>query len=117
VGRAEQLSPVSLDRVRDWLGRTDRVTIRPILDPTRIPPVDRHDPPDPLREAVILRDGHCVFPGCPIDARACDLDHITPYITPYVDRYVDRYLDPTTADHPARPASPTSPACAGDITG
>jgi hypothetical protein len=30
------------------------------------------------RELVILRDQHCVFPGCTRDARPCDLDHTTP---------------------------------------
>jgi hypothetical protein len=35
-----------------------------------------------MRELVILRDRHCVFPGCAIDARSCDLDHITPYVDP-----------------------------------
>ena len=32
-----------------------------------------------MRELVILRDRHCVFPWCTRDARASDLDHITPY--------------------------------------
>ena len=32
-----------------------------------------------MRELVILRDRHCVFPWCTRDARACDVDHITPY--------------------------------------
>ncbi len=44
--------------------------------------VDRHDPPEWMRELVILRDRHCVFPGCQVDARACDLDHINPYVPP-----------------------------------
>ena len=33
-----------------------------------------------MREQVILRDSHCVFPGCRRDSRTCDLDHITPYL-------------------------------------
>ncbi|WP_180936321.1 HNH endonuclease signature motif containing protein [Nocardioides ungokensis] len=33
-----------------------------------------------MRELVILRDGHCVFPWCPHDARSADLDHIDPYV-------------------------------------
>jgi hypothetical protein len=33
-----------------------------------------------MRELVVLRDRHCVFPGCPVDARGCDLDHIAPYV-------------------------------------
>ena len=41
--------------------------------------VDAHDPPAWMRELVILRDRHCVFPWCTRDARASDLDHITPY--------------------------------------
>ena len=35
-----------------------------------------------MRELVILRDRTCVFPGCGIDARGCDLDHIEPYRPP-----------------------------------
>jgi 5-methylcytosine-specific restriction endonuclease McrA len=44
--------------------------------------VDVHDPPPWMRELVMLRDGHCVFPGCTKDARSCDLDHIKPYVDP-----------------------------------
>ena len=33
-----------------------------------------------MRGHVLLRDAHCVFPGCRRDSRACDLDDITPYI-------------------------------------
>jgi 5-methylcytosine-specific restriction endonuclease McrA len=32
-----------------------------------------------MRELVILRDKHCIFPWCACDARSCDLDHIEPY--------------------------------------
>ena len=32
-----------------------------------------------MRELVILRDRHCVFPWCGRDARTCDLDHLEPY--------------------------------------
>ncbi len=42
--------------------------------------MDQHDPPAAMREQVLLRDAHCVFPGCHRDSRACDLDHITPYV-------------------------------------
>ncbi len=33
-----------------------------------------------MRETVVLRDAHCVFPGCRRDSRTCDLDHITEYL-------------------------------------
>ena len=46
---------------------------------TRTDSVDRHDPPTWLHELVILRDATCVFAGCRIGARRCDLDHIVPF--------------------------------------
>ena len=41
--------------------------------------VDSHDPPGWMRDLVHLRDGHCIFPRCQVDARSCDLDHTIPY--------------------------------------
>ena len=78
-GWVERLGPATVDRIRDWAGRTD-LTVRPVLDLTRDDAVDAHDPPEWMRELVILRDSHCVFPHCGRDARACDLDHIIPYL-------------------------------------
>ena len=80
--RVEKLDATTLTVLHDWLQRTDRVTIRPVLDPSRSDAVDQHDPPEWMRETVTLRDQHCVFPGCGIDARSCDQDHITPYRDP-----------------------------------
>ena len=56
--------------------------IRPVLDLRRTDSVDAHDPPEWMRELVILRDRTCVFPYCEKTARACDLDHIEPYVDP-----------------------------------
>jgi hypothetical protein len=53
-----------------------------VLDLNRTDAVDRHDPPPWMRELVILRDRHCVFPWCATDARTCDLDHIVAYRSP-----------------------------------
>ncbi len=78
----EKLGPATLQLLQDWLGRFSAVTIRPVLDLARTDAVDVHDPPGWMRETVILRDRHCVFPGCGIDARSCDLDHIEPYLPP-----------------------------------
>jgi len=80
--RIERLGTASLALLRDWLQRVSGVTVRPVLDPAPTDAVDAHDPPAWMREIVILRDGHCVFPGCTTDARACDLDHIAPYVPP-----------------------------------
>ena len=105
-GRVEQLGPATLDLLRDWIDPHQRVTVRPVLDPTRTDAVDAHDPPGWMRETVILRDAHCVFPGCPIDARSCDLDHLTPYLPPDDG-------GPPGPDQRQR----TSPACADGTTG
>ncbi len=79
-GKVERLGAASLDLLRDWLSRAERVVVRPVLDPSRTATVDRHDPPAWMRESVVLRDGHCVFPGCTVDARICDQDHIIAYV-------------------------------------
>ncbi len=79
VGEVEKLGPATLAKIRDWAGGS-QVTIRPVLDPDRCAPIDGHDPTEAMREIVILRDRHCVFPWCTRDARACDQDHIDPYV-------------------------------------
>ncbi len=102
LGRAEGLGPVTTARIREWLAGA-RVTVTPVLDPDRGDPVDAHDPPAWMREQVVLRDQHCVFPDCQRPARACDLDHI--------ERY-DPLARPTRADTSGQPRLPlqtTSP--------
>ena len=79
VGRAERLGPATIARIAEWLGRS-RVTVVPVLDLRRDDAVDEHDPPPWMRDVVVLRDEHCVFPWCARDARACDLDHLEPYV-------------------------------------
>ena len=77
----EQLGAATTHLLTDWLARhTGKVLVRPVLDLAVDWAVDQHDPPERMREQVILRDAHCVFPGCTRDSRACDLDHITAYI-------------------------------------
>ena len=74
-------APATLAKIKEWVGHA-QVTIQPVLDLGRGDAVDRHDPPAWMREIVILRDRHCVFPGCRVDARACDQDHLDPYLDP-----------------------------------
>jgi hypothetical protein len=78
VGEAERLGPVTTDLIRSWL-QDCTATIQPVLDLDRDDAVDPHDPPPWMRELVILRDRHCVFPWCGRHARSCDLDHIIAY--------------------------------------
>jgi hypothetical protein len=78
TGEVERLGEATLTKIRTWVGH-HRVVIQPVLNMQRRDAVDQHDPPEWIRGLVILRDGHCVFPGCRRDARSCDLDHIVPY--------------------------------------
>jgi hypothetical protein len=78
LGEVERLGPATTTRIKEWVTHS-RVSIRPVLDLARTDAVDEHDPPAWMRELVILRDPHCVFPWCPRNARRCDLDHIDPY--------------------------------------
>ncbi|MGN0062906.1 MAG: HNH endonuclease [Nocardioides sp.] len=75
----DTLGPLALARLESWLAGCARVIVRPVLDPHRIAPVDRHDPPAAMAEAVRLRDATCVFPGCARGSHRADLDHIAPY--------------------------------------
>ena len=81
----EKLGAATTDLLQDWLARHaatgGRINLRPVLDLADTTAVDQHDPPDAMREVVVLRDAHCVFPGCRRDSRGCDLDHITPYLS------------------------------------
>jgi hypothetical protein len=78
VGEIEKLGAASVSRIRTWVGH-HQVVIQPVLNMTRRDAVDTHDPPPWMRDLVILRDDHCIFPRCTIDARSCDLDHTIPY--------------------------------------
>ena len=81
VGEVEKLGPATLDLIRSWLGDS-KATVQPVLDLNRCDAVDQHDPPPRMREQVILRDRHCVFPWCGRDARRSDLDHTIPDVPP-----------------------------------
>ena len=79
VGQVEKLGPLTIARIREWLG-TSRFTLQPVLDLRRADAVDEHAPPAWMRELVILRDATCVFPNCNRSSRDCDLDHIEAFV-------------------------------------
>ncbi len=80
----EKLGAATTQLLTDWLTRFaaagTKITLRPVLDLNSDQAVDQHDPPEAMRETVMLRDATCVFPGCRRDSRICDLDHITEYL-------------------------------------
>jgi hypothetical protein len=83
TGSVEGIGPVSLDLLRDWVGRS-RVTVQPVLHVAADDrwSVDRHDPPPRMADEVRLRDECCVFPWCGRSARQCDLDRREPFEDP-----------------------------------
>lgn len=87
VAAVERLGALTLARLGPWLQHSV-VTVVGILDLTATSSdrpdlvTDAHDPSPQLRELVVLRDRHCVFPWCTVDSRDCDLDHVTPYVPP-----------------------------------
>ena len=80
VGEVEKLGPRPSTSSAP-AARVERQVL-PVLDLNRTDAVDQHDPPPWMRQQVILRDQHCIFPWCGRDARSCDLDHIVPYVPP-----------------------------------
>ncbi|MBS2938632.1 DUF222 domain-containing protein [Nocardioides sp. J2M5] len=69
-----------LEQVQTWCATSrTKVTIRPVIDLNAELTSPGYPVPDRIREQVILRDRTCVFPWCTRPARACDIDHITPY--------------------------------------
>lgn len=87
VATVERLGALTLERLGPWLQHSI-VKVVGVLDlaatGTDRPDLvsDAHDPSPVLRELVVLRDRHCVFPWCTVDSRDCDLDHIEPYVPP-----------------------------------
>ncbi|MBY9074655.1 HNH endonuclease [Nocardioides sp. WL0053] len=81
VGRVEGLGAVTVQQIRDWVGRTD-VTITPVLDLGDRASVDAYEVPDRMRETVLLRSPCCPFPWCNNLTRRKDLDHVRPYLPP-----------------------------------
>jgi hypothetical protein len=83
VGRAEELGAVGVGELREWLG-TDRVVVRPVLDPMGLAPVDEHAIPARHREAMQLMCPVEIYPWGTRASRRADGDHTKPYVP--VDR-------------------------------
>ncbi len=75
-----QTSPMLVQQLRDWLGRTDtHVTVQPVLDLADHVHSDAYEARGRLRDHVDLLHPHCVFPWCTRPSRGCDTDHVVPH--------------------------------------
>jgi hypothetical protein len=79
LGFVERLGPLTTATIQSWL-RASRFTLQPVLDMRRTDAVDDYEPPQWMRELVILRDRTCVHPNCNRSSRECDLDHIEAFV-------------------------------------
>ena len=63
----EQLGAITTQLLTDWLTRFaaagTKITLRPVLDLNADHAVDQHDPPDAMRETVMLRDATASSPA------------------------------------------------------
>lgn len=78
VARIEGAGPLCATMLKHLVGHS-RIRLTPVLDTGADMAVDSYEIPRPIREQVIVRDGHEVFPFSSRAARQQDLDHTDPY--------------------------------------
>ncbi len=72
------VAPALVAQVEQWCRNAGtHITIKPVIDLNTDLATDSYEPTGRLREQVLLRDRHCVFPRC--TRRRVDLDHIVPF--------------------------------------
>ena len=76
--RIEDWGPLLTERLPEFLAGT-KVTVRPIIDPADIQPIDCYETPARMRFALNQRNPVDVFPYATLNAASCDADHTTPY--------------------------------------
>ncbi len=81
VARVEQIGPVTIDRVRSWLGHAN-VVVKPVIDLNDQVPVDAYEIPDRIREAVHLAIPVDCFPHATSTRRTGDIDHTIAFVKP-----------------------------------
>jgi hypothetical protein len=79
VVRVEGIGPIGIEQLRQWLD-TDRVVVRPVLDPLGVPAADCYEVRGELREAVQLLHPREMFPWGTLESRTADQDHTVPYV-------------------------------------
>lgn len=82
VARFEGVGPITVSNVQKFLGDGCAVTVKQVIDPAGLKPVDAYETPDRLREALYLRSPACVFPWSVNLSRRKDAEHTVPYVDP-----------------------------------
>ncbi len=82
VARWEGEGPVTASYIREFLGPFARFTVKPVIDPAGLAPVDAYEIPDRHREALHLRTPADVFPYAPNTGRTTQVDHTKRYRPP-----------------------------------
>ncbi|MGH3356857.1 MAG: HNH endonuclease signature motif containing protein, partial [Nocardioidaceae bacterium] len=95
----EGVGPVTLTQSRDVLGHA-RVTIRPVIDLENMPTSDDRFVRGRMREAVILKNPHCIFPFCNRRSRQNQADHTVPW--PRGKTAIDNLSPPDGKHHRAK---------------
>ncbi len=75
VARIEGIGPLTVESLPEFLRGTN-VTISPVIDLAGITPVDSYEIPEPMRDAVVLRNPADSFPFSGLAARHLDKDHV-----------------------------------------
>ena len=76
--------PIGITQLRQWL-TNDRITVKPVIDPTDVEPVDGYEIPQQHREAIHLLVPYEIWPYGTTATRGADLDHNEPYVDPADD--------------------------------
>ena len=78
IGRAERLGPATTDKIRDWVAAPPAAS-NPSSGWTATTPstATTHPTASATRSSSATRPAR--FPGCQVDSRRCDLDHVIPY--------------------------------------
>jgi len=78
VARIAGFGPLTMASLPEFLAGT-HVTIRPVVDDSRIAPVDSYEIPEQLRDAVVRGSPFEAFPYTSTSSEHLDLDHIVAY--------------------------------------
>ncbi len=73
--------PIGISQLRAWLAN-DQITVKPVIDPTDVEPVDGYEIPLHHREAIHLLAPFEIWPYGTTATRGADLDHNDPYVDP-----------------------------------